>query len=200
MPYIDVSSDQPISLEPLGFPSIMIKEVRVLGDNYRDLFHPIKISTKFPDGRFYQSLFHPSGYWSNTKRDNNTDLPIDVEIHYCAFTELQIHSPEKLVHLRLIYDPVIKNKLIVKVNKDLDGYTFSLPEDSAEVIISRNKLAKPIRSIFVSYDIKEDFETLVGRLRDYILPALTGLSQDELSKIKVKSFIDASNNKEIKSF
>lgn len=199
MPSIEISSEKPTSLAVLNVPAILIKEVQVIGSDIHDLFHPIKISTTLPDGRFYQSLFHPMGYWSNTIPDKRTDRPINVTIHYCPFTELQIHEEEKIVRLRLIYDPLNIEKLIVAVKKDLDGYNFSLPQQSVEVILSKNPNAQPIRNIFVSYDVKESFNSLYGKLKEYILPALTGLSPAELNEIKVKTFIDVLTNREIDS-
>lgn len=199
MPYIDITSEVPTQLSKLGVPTIMIKEVQVIGTDIHDLFHPIRISTTLPDGRFYQSLFHPMGYWSNMNADLRTDRPINVSIHYCPFTELQIDSKEKVIQHRIIYQPLIKEQLIVKVSKDLDGYNFSLPEESVEVIMAKNPNAKPVRNIFVSYDVKQSFHALVGKLNDYILPALTDLTPKELSEIKVKSFIDAFTNREIES-
>jgi hypothetical protein len=199
MPYIDISSDTSTHLSILKVSTIVIKEVQVIGNDIHDLFHAIKISTTLPDGRFYQSLFHPMGYWSNSKPDLRTDKPINVSIHYCPFTELQIDSQEKAIRQRIIYQALIKDQLIIKVSKDLDGYNFSLPQESVEIILTKNPGAKPVRNIFVSYDVRENFHSLVGRLNDYILPALTDLTPRELDEIKVKSFVDAFTNREIES-
>lgn len=199
MPTIDISSEKPTPLKQLGFAIVILKEVQVLDGEVTELTNPIRISTTLPNGQFFQSYFSAFQYWSNRSPVKRTDIDINTSIHYCQFTELQIES-KKQVKFRLVFEPVVQDKLIVQVSKDLDGYTFSLPPQSVEVILEKKPDANPIRNIFISYNTHDDFEKLKGKLEQYILPALTDLSEDELEKIRVKVFVDSISKREIFSF
>lgn len=60
----------------------------------------------------------------------------------------------------------------IYVNKQMDGYSFSLLPSSREQIRTLYPDAIPANGIFVAYDIKSDFESSIGKLENYIYPAL----------------------------
>lgn len=80
----------------------------------------------------------------------------------------------------------------INVNKQMDGYTFSIGPSVRKLIKSWFPDAHPANNIFVSYDAKSDFEVYYGKLESYIYPALLGLNkQSDLNrKINEISFID----------
>ncbi len=80
----------------------------------------------------------------------------------------------------------------ISVNKQMDGYTFSIAPSIREQIKSWFPDAHPANNIFVSYDIKSDFEVYYGKLESYIYPALLGVNnQSELNKkINEIMFVD----------
>jgi hypothetical protein len=71
----------------------------------------------------------------------------------------------------------------INVNKQMDGYSFSIAPSIRALIKSLFPGAHPANNIFVAYDTKSDFELYYGRLESYIYPALLGVdSQNELKK------------------
>ena len=63
----------------------------------------------------------------------------------------------------------------INVNKQMDGYTFSIAPSIREMIKTWFPNAHPANNIFVSYDAKSDFEVYYGKLESYIYPALLGV-------------------------
>jgi hypothetical protein len=71
----------------------------------------------------------------------------------------------------------------INVNKQMDGYSFSIAPSIRALIKSLFPDSHPANNIFVAYDTKSDFEQYYGRLESYIYPALLGVdSQNELKK------------------
>lgn len=71
----------------------------------------------------------------------------------------------------------------INVNKQIDGYTFSIGPSLRQLIKSWFPNAHPANNIFVSYDTKSDFEVYYNKLENYIYPALLGVeNQSELNK------------------
>lgn len=85
----------------------------------------------------------------------------------------------------------------ISVNKQMDGYTFSIAPSIRQLIKSWFPDAHPANTIFVNYDIKSDFELHYGNLERYIYPALLGIdNQKELNqKIDEIQFIDTQTGK-----
>jgi len=85
----------------------------------------------------------------------------------------------------------------INVNKQMDGYTFSLAPSLRQLIKSLFPGSHPANNIFVAYDTKSDFEVYGRKLETYIFPALLGVEdQNELNKkIDKILFIDSHTGK-----
>jgi len=71
----------------------------------------------------------------------------------------------------------------ISVNKQIDGYSFSIAPSLRQLIKSWFPNSHPANNIFVAYDTKSDFEVYYGKLESYIYPALLGVdSKTELNK------------------
>jgi len=86
----------------------------------------------------------------------------------------------------------------IGVNKQMDGYTFSLSPSLRKQIKASFPDAYPASIIFVGYDIQSGFEFFLGRLEEYIYPALIGVKNEDLRKIfNEVEFIDNKTDKVI---
>jgi hypothetical protein len=79
----------------------------------------------------------------------------------------------------------------INVNKQIDGYSFSITPSIRDFIRKNFPNARPANNIFVGYDTKSDFETYVSRLENYIYPALLGVdNESDLNQFDDIEFID----------
>lgn len=79
----------------------------------------------------------------------------------------------------------------INVNKQMDGYAFSITPTVRDLIKKLFPNAHPANNIFVGYDTKSDFEVYVGQLENYIYPALLGVDNNsDLDKLDEILFID----------
>jgi len=80
----------------------------------------------------------------------------------------------------------------ISVNKQIDGYTFSISPSLRELIRNWFPDSHPANNIFVAYDTKSDFEGFYGKLEGFIYPALLGVgNQTDLNKrVTEIQFID----------
>ena len=85
----------------------------------------------------------------------------------------------------------------INVNKQMDGYTFSITPSIRQMIKGWFPNSHPANNIFVAYDTKSDFEVYYGKLESYIYPALLGVdNQNELQKkVNEIQFIDTQTGK-----
>ena len=197
--HFDINTEEPTSLAPYSDNKVVIKKIDVIKGEVSDLFSPIHVTTNLPTGEKYQYYMHPITYFSNQRAVTGTNMPMDVVIRYCKYTELII-SPQRGTELafRLTYATVEGEPLKVIVSQDLDGYTFSLTPSSKEIILSKFKDARPVRNVSVGHDVKQSFEMMYGKIEKYILPALTDLSEGQLEQIGEIQLIDPSTNEVIK--
>lgn len=73
----------------------------------------------------------------------------------------------------------------------MDGYTFSIGPSIRDAIKNLIPDAHPANRIFVGYDMRTDFEHYLGKLENYIYPALLGVDDDsQLSRLGKIEFID----------
>ena len=80
----------------------------------------------------------------------------------------------------------------INVNKQVDGYSFSIAPSIREFIKKLFPNAHPANNIFVSYDTKSDFDLYYGKLENSIYPALLGIDDsNDLKKIDEIEFVDA---------
>ncbi len=83
------------------------------------------------------------------------------------------------------------NAIRINVNKQMDGYSFSITPSIRNLIKSLFPNAHPANGIFVAYDTKSDFEVYSSKLEDFIYPALLGLDdKNDLKKLDEVQFID----------
>lgn len=83
------------------------------------------------------------------------------------------------------------NAIRINVNKQMDGYSFSLSPSIRDSIRKDFPKAHPANNIFVAYDVKSSFEFFQGKLENYIFPVLLGVDdENELKKIDEIQFID----------
>ena len=79
----------------------------------------------------------------------------------------------------------------INVNKQMDGYSFSISPTTREYIKHLFPDAQPATNIFVGYDTKSDFETYVSKLENNIYPALLGVyNERDLNELGEILFID----------
>ena len=79
----------------------------------------------------------------------------------------------------------------INVNKQMDGYSFSITPSIRDLIKNLFPDAHPANNIFVGYDTKSNFDIYAGRLENYIYPALLGLDNThDLDKLDEILFID----------
>ena len=81
--------------------------------------------------------------------------------------------------------------LKISVNKQLDGYSFSIAPSIRLFIKQLFPNAHPANNIFVAYDTKSNFDLYYSKLESYIFPALLGIdSNNDLNSIDEIEFID----------
>lgn len=83
------------------------------------------------------------------------------------------------------------NAIKINVNKQMDGYSFSITPTIRDFIKKLFPNSHPANNIFVGYDTKSDFEIYAGKLESYIYPALLGVDKDsDLNQLDEIQFID----------
>lgn len=195
-----INTNDPKSLAQFSDNKIVIRKIRVVEGDIHDLFTPIQVKTTLPTGEIYSYYINATSYYSNTRPGIETDKPMDVVIRNCKFTELLITSTqERKATLEIEYTIVEGEPLIIVVNQDLDGYTFTLTTPSKEIILSKFPNARPVRSVVVGYDVKQNFEMMYGKIEKHILPALTDLTEEQLNQLGQVSLVDAQTKTVIKS-
>ncbi len=87
--------------------------------------------------------------------------------------------------------------IIISVNKQMDGYTFSIAPSIRQLIKSWFPDSRPANNLFVAYDTKSDFELHYGKLENSIYPILLGVDNQSDLKEKVDKiqFIDSQTGK-----
>lgn len=72
----------------------------------------------------------------------------------------------------------------ISVNKQMDGYTFSIAPSTRQLIKKWFPNAHPANNIFVSYDTQSNFELDYRKLESSIYPVLLGVdNQSDLNKM-----------------
>lgn len=90
----------------------------------------------------------------------------------------------------------------ISVNKQIDGYNFSISPSIRQLIKGWFPNAHPANNIFVRYDTKSDFELYYGNLENYIYPALLGVDKqtDLNKKVNEILFIDTQTGNVLHKF
>jgi hypothetical protein len=90
-----------------------------------------------------------------------------------------------------------KERLIVNVVREADGYTFALTPESAKRVHELNpEVALPARS-FVAFDVKDVFAAIRGHVVDHVVPLLTGLAPTKLKELGDVWFYDPWNDRDL---
>lgn len=85
--------------------------------------------------------------------------------------------------------------LIVNVSKQIGGFNFSLSPKARKEVVEMFPGALQLPHIFISYDTTADFTGIYGPVEKHILPVLTGVETDQLSrKIQRILFVDTISN------
>lgn len=83
------------------------------------------------------------------------------------------------------------NAIKINVNKQMDGYSFSISPSIRDQIKKLFPNAHPANNIFVGYDTKSDFEIYIAKLESHIYPALLGVENEaDLDKLDEIQFVE----------
>ena|SRR5450432_380112 len=83
------------------------------------------------------------------------------------------------------------NAIKINLNKQMDGYSFSITPSIRDFIKKLFPNAHPANNIFVGYDTKSDFEIYVGKPESHVYPALLGVdNENNLNQFDEIQFID----------
>ena len=85
----------------------------------------------------------------------------------------------------------------INVNRQMDGYVFSIAPSIRQLIKSWYPNFRPANNIFVAYDTKSDFDLFYGKLESYIYPILLGIDNQSnlFEKVSEIQFVDTQTGK-----
>jgi hypothetical protein len=87
------------------------------------------------------------------------------------------------------------NSVQIRVNKQMDGFTFAILPSTRSFIKSMIPNSYPADRVFVAYNIREDFGKYLEKIENYIYPVLLGVeNKEELKKLNSIEFIDTHTN------
>jgi len=78
----------------------------------------------------------------------------------------------------------------INVNKQMDGYTFSISPSIREQIKELIPNAHPANNIYIAYDTKSNFELYIDNIESHIFPVLLGIANKDLKKIEQIELVD----------
>ena len=84
--------------------------------------------------------------------------------------------------------------VIIYVNRQLDGVTFSLDPLSRKQLYAAEPNKRPSASIYIGYDPRTTFETYHKQVEPTILPALLGMNEQEIQELGEIDFVDVKTN------
>lgn len=85
--------------------------------------------------------------------------------------------------------------IVVNLNKQLDGYTFSLSPLERARIKERFPNVHPVASIFVNFEVKGDFEEKFGSIKKYLFPFLIGVDEKIAAEMDIELVDTATQQK-----
>jgi hypothetical protein len=87
--------------------------------------------------------------------------------------------------------PLPQEPLLIYASREFDGFTYQLdPSSFRRVRHALGDDARQFPRIFISYDVKEDFEKLVGPTKRELVLLLTGLSAEQVAQLGGVEFRD----------
>lgn len=197
-----LESTKEMSLSELKTEKISIKRIET-NSTIHSLLCPIHVQYTDPStkaGRGY--YLHASPYYSNTKPGIMTDKPMDEIITSCKNTMLSV-SDMNLDHFvfTLFYEELedLVDELIVYVNTQSEGRTYSLNPLSKSHIQKIFPNARLARQIYASFENEQMYEMQHGDIRKQFAVALTGLTKKDLFRIGQVTFVNPATNMKISS-
>lgn len=85
--------------------------------------------------------------------------------------------------------------IVVNLNKQLEGYTFSLSPLERARIKENFPNANPVSSIYVTFELKGDFEEKFGSIKKYLFPFLLGIDEKTASEMDIELVDSATRQK-----
>lgn len=83
------------------------------------------------------------------------------------------------------------NPIRIRVNKQTDGFTFSLLPLDKKNVTEAIPSAYPADLVFIAFQMQSDFKQYYQRLENHVLPALLGVeNKEDLEKLAEVLFID----------
>ncbi len=83
------------------------------------------------------------------------------------------------------------NPIRIRVNKQTDGFTFSLLPLDKKNVTEAIPSAYPADLIFIAFQMQSDFKQYYPRLENHVLPMLLGVeNKEDLEKLDEVLFID----------
>ena len=84
----------------------------------------------------------------------------------------------------------------IGVNRQMNGYNFSISPSVRQLIKQIFPNAFPAKSLFIGYDSTTEFEKNIDLIEPHIFMALLGVSnEDELASIGAVEFVDSDTGK-----
>lgn len=164
---------------------------------------PIQIHFDFGEKGTFDEVIHPMTYFSIYEKAIRTHKDINYIIRDSENAQLKIIQPPndsiEPYTLQLNYEenPYLIDELIIYVVHQMDGYTYSLPPRSKQILAEKYDKLIPIGNILIPYGVRESFKMIYGPLQEHIIPTLLGLPIQEIKKIGKLTFLDPRNNKVI---
>jgi len=200
MKNFELSSTSEFELKNLKIDDICIKKFKPTSGKFEHLNFPVQVIQNFLNGSLKSYYIHPGTFYSNFSKIIETDLVIDQIIDYCQITKMKIYVPKnypEIVSLIVYYENAIYkiDELHIYVVKQMDGFNYSLPPSEFNKVVQIfQKQIAPVNNIFVPFEVKSAFEYVHGPVADHVLPALTGLNEEDFKQIRKIKFIDPRTN------
>ncbi|CAG0956679.1 MAG: hypothetical protein HND27_00445 [Bacteroidetes bacterium] len=192
-----INSNEEKSLDALGINKISIKRISSNSDIH-SLFSPIEVTISKPTGEIKKWYIHATTYFSNTKPGIITDIEMNEIITSCQNAVLKInntmeHAPFVLT---IEYEELLDliDVLVIYVNNQSEGRTYSLHPSSKLELMSKFPDAKPVGQLYTSYENEQLFQMQHGDILRPFVQGITNLTDKELLRIGRVDFIDSRTN------
>jgi hypothetical protein len=182
---------------------IILKSIIPSREEISLLYQPIQVHFDFGEKGTSDDVIHPMTYFSIYEKAIKTHNDINYIIRDSENAQLKIIQPAndsiEPYTLQLNYEehPYLIDELIIYVVHQMDGYTYSLPPRSKQILKETFAPIIPTGNILIPFGVRESFEMIYGPVQEHIIPTLLGLSIQEIKKIGKLLFLDPRNNKVI---
>jgi hypothetical protein len=191
------SSTEKKNLKELGVSKISIKKISSDSDIH-SLFCPIEVTISKHTGEIKKWTIHASTYFSNTKSGIVTDMEMNEIITSCQFADLRINNTLKNspFNFTIEYEdlPDIIDVLVIYVNNQSEGRTYSLHPISKQELVQKFPNAKPAGQLYATYEKEQAFQIQHGDILKPFVQGITNLTDLELLRLGRVEFIDSHTN------